>query len=65
MECLLPRTAKKPTRRTWSKDDLRALKRHSKEGTKVDRVSKELKRTVGALRAKAHSLGVGLGANQR
>jgi hypothetical protein len=61
----MPKAAKKPTRRTWTKDDVRALKRHSKEGTKVTRVSRELKRTVGALRAKAHSLGVGLGHAQR
>ncbi|MCK1543363.1 hypothetical protein IVB12_15715 [Bradyrhizobium sp. 179] len=57
--------AAKRTRRVWTKDDLRALKRHSKEGTKVARVSKELKRSVGALRAKAHELGVGLGPMQR
>ena len=52
---------KKRTRREWTSADLKALKGHSKQRTPVLKVSKEMKRTVGALRAKAHQLGLGLG----
>jgi hypothetical protein len=54
----------KSLRRTikpWTKEDLRALKAHSKARTPVVKVSKVMKRTVGALRRKAGILGVGLG----
>lgn len=55
--------AKKKTtvRREWTASDVRDLKRHSKAKTPVVKVSKEMKRSVGALRQKALSLGVGLG----
>ncbi|MFL6837878.1 MAG: hypothetical protein ACJ8FZ_11300 [Bradyrhizobium sp.] len=54
-------TKKKPTRREWTPADLRTLKKHSKDRTPVVKISKEMKRTVGALRQKALVLGVGLG----
>ncbi|MBR0697825.1 hypothetical protein [Bradyrhizobium lablabi] len=53
--------SKKPVRREWTATDLRALKKHSRDRTPVAKVSKELKRTIGALRAKAFQLGIGLG----
>ncbi len=56
--------AAKSTRRVvkpWTKDDVRALKAHSKARTPVTKVSKVMKRTVGALRRRAGILGVGLG----
>lgn len=53
--------AKKPIRREWTASDVRDLRRHSKAKTPVAKVSKEMKRTVGSLRQKALSLGVGLG----
>ena len=47
--------------RPWTKEDVRTLKAHSKARTPVDKVSKVMKRTVGALRRRAGILGVGLG----
>lgn len=47
--------------RPWTKEDLRALKAHSKARTPVAQISKEMKRTVGALRRRAGILGIGLG----
>ena len=52
---------KKQTRREWTAAELRSLKKHSKERTPVAKVSKEMKRTVAALRVKASQLGFGLG----
>jgi hypothetical protein len=43
------------------KEDVRMLKAHSKARTPVPKVSKVMKRTVGALRRRAGILGVGLG----
>jgi hypothetical protein len=45
----------------WTKDDVRQLKAHSKARTPVAKISKEMKRTVGALRRRAGILGIGLG----
>jgi len=45
----------------WTKEDLRALKAHSKAKTPVVKISKQMKRTVGALRQQAIRLGIGLG----
>jgi hypothetical protein len=53
--------SKKPTRREWTAADLRSLKKHSKDRTPVAKVSKQMKRTVAALRVKASQLGFGLG----
>jgi hypothetical protein len=58
------KAVKKPARpvvRPWTKEELRTLKAHSKARTPVVKVSKVMKRTVGALRRKAGVLGVGLG----
>jgi hypothetical protein len=51
----------RPVVKPWTKDDLRTLKAHSKAKTPVVKISKVMKRTVGALRRKAGILGVGLG----
>ena len=48
-------------RRTWTKEDQRELRTHSKAKTPVTTVSKEMKRTVGALRQQALKLGISLG----
>ncbi|WP_407119268.1 hypothetical protein [Bradyrhizobium sp. LMG 9283] len=52
---------KKRVRREWTPVELRALKQHSKNRTPVVKISKEMKRTIGALRQKALALGIGLG----
>jgi len=51
----------KRVRREWTKADVKALKAHSKARTPVAKISKETKRTIGALRQKALHLGIGLG----
>jgi hypothetical protein len=58
----MPMPKKKlPTRALWTKDDVRQLKAHSKARTPVVEVAKVLKRTEGAVRQKAKTIGVGLG----
>jgi hypothetical protein len=54
--------AKRITKRArWSKEENRTLKAHSKARTPVGRISKQMKRTIGALRQQALKLGIGLG----
>jgi hypothetical protein len=48
-------------RRAWTKEDQRELRTHSKAKTPVTAISKEMKRTVGALRQQALKLGISLG----
>lgn len=52
---------KKAMRREYTREDVKALKAHSKSKTPIAKISKQLKRSVPALRAKAHQLGIGLG----
>jgi hypothetical protein len=51
----------KTIRRAWTKEDHRTLKAHSKARTPVVKISKQMKRTVSALRQQAFMLGIGLG----
>ena len=53
--------AKRVIRRDWTRDELKELKKHSKDKTPVSTVSRALKRTPGALRQKAYALGISLG----
>ena len=56
------RTAKRRIqRRAWTKEDQRELRAHSKAKTPVTAISKEMKRSVGALRQQALKLGISLG----
>jgi hypothetical protein len=48
-------------RREWTKEDIREIKGHSRARTPVAKMSKPMKRTVGALRQKALHLGLPLG----
>ena len=50
-----------PVRNPWTKEDLRQLKAHSKTRTPVVEVAKAMKRTEGAVRQKAKTIGVGIG----
>ena len=52
--------AKKRVLRTWTKDDMRVLKAGAKARLGAPRIARTLKRTVGAVRQKAFSLGVSL-----
>jgi hypothetical protein len=49
------------TRVAWSKDDVRALKAHSKAKTPLVDIAKETGRTAGSLRQQAFKLGISLG----
>ncbi|MBV8896232.1 MAG: hypothetical protein JO051_06960 [Acidobacteriaceae bacterium] len=49
------------SRSPWTKDDIRQLKAHSKAKTPVVDVAKAMKRTEGAVRQKAKTIGIGLG----
>ena len=51
---------KTPVRNPWTKEDLRQLKAHSKTRTPVVEVAKAMKRTEGAVRQKAKTIGVGI-----
>ena len=57
----MAKKAKKLARREWTKDDVKELKAHSKARTPVVKIAKMSKRTIGALRAKAVAMGIGLG----
>ena len=52
--------ARKAKRRAWTASDVRNLKGLAKEKTPAGKIAKSLKRTVGATRQKAFSLGVSL-----
>jgi hypothetical protein len=52
-------------KRPWTAIDVRILKHEAKAKTPVFRLSKQMKRTTGALRQKAFSLGLPLGHQQR
>jgi len=53
--------AKKRVRREYTKAEEKELRAHSKARTPVKRIAKLSKRSEAALRAKARSLGIGLG----
>jgi hypothetical protein len=48
-------------RRLFTKEDVKALRAHSKARTPVAKIAKQMKRTEGSLRQKAQKLGIGLG----
>jgi hypothetical protein len=51
---------KRSKRREWTRDDVRELKSLAKSKTPAKKIAKSLKRTEGATRQKAFSLGVSL-----
>jgi hypothetical protein len=58
----MAKTSKKATKRArWTKAEYRELKAHSKAKTPVGKISKQMKRTIGALRQQAFKFGIGLG----
>jgi hypothetical protein len=61
VENTLAKNAKKSRRVAWSRDHHAELRKHSKAKTPVARISKMMKRTVGALRQQANKLGIPLG----
>ena len=57
----MAKKTKRARRREWTKEDVREIKGHSRSKTSVAKMSKLMKRTVGALRQKALHLGLSLG----
>jgi len=57
----MTKKAKRAKGREWTKEDIREIKGHSRARTPVAKMSKLMKRTVGALRQKALQLGLPLG----
>jgi hypothetical protein len=56
---------KKLVRREYTKEDVKALRAHSKAKTPLEKISKAMKRTGGSLRQKAIKLGIPLGHRRR
>ncbi|MGP0091666.1 MAG: hypothetical protein ACLPKB_17140 [Xanthobacteraceae bacterium] len=54
------KASKTSKRREWTKDDIRELKTMAKSKTPAPKIARALKRTLGATRQKAFSLGVSL-----
>jgi hypothetical protein len=52
---------KRVVRREWTPAEVKELKKHSKDKTRVQAISRSLKRTPGSLRQKALALGIPLG----
>jgi hypothetical protein len=52
---------KKIKRRSWTVPSLRRLQDHSERGTPIKVISKEMERTVGALRQQAFRMGIPIG----
>jgi hypothetical protein len=46
---------------SWTKDDVRELKAHSRQKTPVAKIAKAMKRTEGAIRQKALVLDISIG----
>jgi hypothetical protein len=57
----MPKKMNGTKRVPWSKSHDRELKTHSRAKTPVVKISKSMKRTVGALRQRAFKLGFALG----
>jgi len=51
---------KRSKRREWTKDDVRELRVSAREKTPARKIARSLKRTEGATRQKAFSLGISL-----
>ena len=47
-------------RRAWTAENIRTLKTMAKSKTRAEKIAKALKRSVGATRQKAFSLGISL-----
>ncbi len=51
---------RKSSRRAWTTEHVRTLKSLARKKTRADKIARTLKRTVGATRQKAFSLGLSL-----
>ncbi len=53
--------SRRVVRRDWTRTEIKELRQHSKNKTRVQTISRALKRSPGALRQKARALGIPLG----
>jgi len=56
----MPAKKRKLARRSWTASDVREFKSLAKKKIGVAKISKALKRTIGATAVKAHQLGISL-----
>ncbi len=56
----MPAKKKAIVRRAWTSSELREMKSLAKKRVGVAKISKALKRTIGATAVKAHQLGISL-----
>ncbi len=61
----MARKAKKRAYKTWSPQDLKELKKHSREKTPVTKIAKAMKRSEGTIRMKAYQEGFPVGHRRR
>jgi hypothetical protein len=61
----MAKVKKRTIRRTWTSQDVRELKKHSKSKTPVKAISKAMKRTPAAVRQKATKLGISIGHRRK
>ncbi len=61
----MAKKAKNRPYKVWTKDDLKELKRHSREKTPVSKIAKSMKRTEATIRMKAYQLGFPIGHRRR
>ena len=54
-------TDRRHKRQDWTDQNIKSLRAHSRKKTEVAEISKQMKRTQGALRQKALTLGIPLG----
>jgi hypothetical protein len=59
-ELRMPTKKKAIVRRAWTSSDVREMKSLAKKKMGVVKISKSLKRTIGATTVKAHQLGISL-----
>ena len=58
---MVKKTKRRSKRVGWTRANVAELRRYSKDKMRVKKISRLMKRTVGALRAKAGTLGIKLG----
>jgi hypothetical protein len=61
----MAKKAKSRSYKVWTKDNLKELKRHSREKTPVRKIAKAMKRTEATIRMKAYQLGFSVGHRRR
>jgi hypothetical protein len=57
----MAKKTRRAARRTWTSEDVRDLKKHSRAKSPVAAIAKGMKRTAGAIRQKALALGLPIG----